>query len=49
MSGWTLFYTKEAEKDSKKLKQASLKKRWKAFCGLLSKIPFKTHRPLKNL
>ena len=49
MSSWTLFYTKEAEKDSKKLKQASLKEKAENLLGVIERNPFQNPPPFEQL
>jgi toxin YoeB len=49
MSGWTLFYTKEAEKDSKKLKQAGLKERAESLLRVIEQNPFQNPPPFEKL
>jgi len=49
MSGWTLFYTKEAEKDSKKLKQAGLKERAESLLQVIEQNPFQNPPPFEKL
>jgi Txe/YoeB family toxin of Txe-Axe toxin-antitoxin module len=45
MSGWTLFFTKEAEKDSKKLKQAGLKEKAESLLRVIELNPFQNPPP----
>ena len=49
MSSWTLFYTKEAEKDSKKLKQASLKEKAENLLRVIERNPFQNPPPFEKL
>ena len=49
MSGWTLFYTKEAEKDSKKLKQAGLKEKAENLLRVIERNPFQNPPPFEKL
>ena len=49
MSGWTLFFTKEAEKDSKKLKQAGLKDKAENLLGVIERNPFQNPPPFEKL
>ena len=49
MSGWTLFYTKEAEKDSKKLKQAGLKEKAESVMRVIERNPFQNPPPFEKL
>ena len=49
MSGWTLFFTKEAEKDSKKLKQAGLKESAERLLKVIERNPFQHPPPYENL
>lgn len=49
MSGWTLFYTKEAEKDSKKLKQASLKEKVESLLRVIKRSPLQNPPPFEKL
>ena len=49
MSGWTLFYTKEAEKDSKKLKQAGLKEKVESLLRVIERSPLQNAPPFEKL
>lgn len=49
MSGWTLFFTKEAEKDSKKLKQAGLKEKAESLLRFIELNPFQNPPPFEKL
>jgi len=49
MSGWTLFYTKEAEKDSKKLKQAGLKEKAESLLRVIERNPLQNPPPFEKL
>ena len=49
MSGWTLFYTKEAEKDSKKLKQAGLKEKVESLLRVIKRSPLQNPPPFEKL
>lgn len=49
MSGWTLFFTKEAEKDSKKLKQAGLKEKAESLLRFIELNPFQNRPPFEKL
>jgi toxin YoeB len=49
MSGWTLFFTKEAEKDSKKLKQASLKDKAESLLRVIELNPLQNPPPFEKL
>ena len=49
MSGWTLFFTKEAEKDSKKLKQAGLKEKAENLLRVIERNPFQNPPPFEKL
>jgi toxin YoeB len=49
MSGWTLFFTKEAEKDSKKLKQAGLKDKAESLLRVIELNPLQNPPPFEKL
>ena len=49
MSSWTLFFTKEAEKDSKKLKQAGLKEKAENLLRVIERNPFQNPPPFEKL
>ena len=49
MSSWTLFYTKEAEKDSKKLKHAGLKEKAESLLRVIERNPFQNPPPFEKL
>jgi toxin YoeB len=49
MSGWTLFFTKEAEKDAKKLKQADLKGKAESLLRVIEQNPFQNPPPFEKL
>jgi hypothetical protein len=46
---WRLVYTKQAQKDAKKLAAAGLKKKAQAIIDILQKNPFQTLLHMKNL
>ncbi|MBN1587837.1 MAG: Txe/YoeB family addiction module toxin [Candidatus Omnitrophica bacterium] len=46
---WRLVFTKDAQKDAKKLSQAGLRSRAEKLLGLLSKNPFQTPPPYEKL
>ena len=48
-SEWTLFYTREAQKDARKLKQAGLKQKAEDLLGILKRNPFQTPPPYEKL
>ncbi len=49
MVGWRLVYTKQAQKDAKKLKTLGLKEKAKRILELLEKNPFQTPPPYEKL
>jgi len=49
MSSWTLFFTKEAEKDSKKLKHAGLKEKAENLLRVIERNPFQNPPPSEIL
>ena len=49
MSGWTLFFTKEAEKDAKKLKQAGLKGKAESLLRVIERNPHQNPPPFEKL
>lgn len=46
---WTLVFTKQAQKDAKKLKRAGLKQKAEQLLGILKKNPFQTPPPYEKL
>lgn len=46
---WRLFYTKQAQKDAKKLSAAGLRRKAETLLALLSKNPFQTPPPYEKL
>lgn len=46
---WTLLFTREAQKDAKKLKQAGLKEKTQGLLDIISKNPFQTTPPYEKL
>jgi toxin YoeB len=46
---WELVYTKQAQKDSKKLKSAGLKSKAEALLQILQENPFQTPPPFEKL
>lgn len=46
---WTLYYTKQAQKDAKKLKSAGLKEKAEKILEVLAKNPFATQPPYEKL
>jgi Txe/YoeB family toxin of toxin-antitoxin system len=46
---WRLFYTKQAQKDAKKLSAAGLRRKTETLLALLSKNPFQTPPPYEKL
>ena len=49
MSGWTLFFTKEAERDAKKLKQADLEGKAESLLRVIEQNPFQNPPPFEKL
>ena len=49
MSSWTMFFTKEAEKDSKKLKHAGLKEKAESLLRVIERNPFQNPPPFEQL
>ena len=49
MVAWRLFYTKQAQKDAKKLSAAGLRRKAEALLEVLSKNPFHTPPPYEKL
>ena len=49
MSSWTLFFTKDAEKDAKKLKQAGLKEKAGNLLEVIKQNPFQNPPPYEKL
>ena len=46
---WTLYYTRQAQKDAKKLAAAGLKPKAEALLALLRENPFQTPPPYEKL
>ena len=46
---WQIIYTKQAEKDTKKIVQAGLKEQVEDLLGILSINPFQFHPPYEKL
>ena len=46
---WTLVYTKQAQKDAKKLSSSGLKPKAKQLLGILSENPFQNPPPYEKL
>jgi len=46
---WAIVYTKQAQKDSKKLKSAGLKSKAEALLQILQENPFQTPPPYEKL
>ena len=49
MSSWTLFSTKDAEKDAKRLKQAGLKEKAGNLLEVIEQNPFQNPPPYEKL
>jgi toxin YoeB len=49
MSSWALFFTKDAEKDAKRLKQAGLKERAENLLRVIEQTPFQNPPPFEKL
>jgi toxin YoeB len=49
MVTWRMVYTKQAQKDAKKIAAAGLKPKAKKLLGILSKNPFQTPPPFEKL
>ena len=49
MSSWTLFFTKDAEKDAKRLKQAFLKEKAENLLRVVEQNPFQSPPPYEKL
>ncbi len=49
MVKWEIVYTKQAQKDSKKLKSAGLKSKAEALLQILQENPYQTPPPYKKL
>ncbi|NIR52320.1 Txe/YoeB family addiction module toxin [candidate division KSB1 bacterium] len=49
MGKWKVVYTKQAQKDAKKLNSAGLRPKTEKLLKLLSKDPYKTPPPYKKL
>ncbi|MBU4343234.1 MAG: Txe/YoeB family addiction module toxin [Candidatus Omnitrophica bacterium] len=49
MVGWKLVYTKQAQRDAKKLSAATLRPKAEAILEILKKNPFQTHPPFEKL
>lgn len=49
MVGWELFFTKQAQKDAKKLKQSGLKEKAQNLLRVISANPFQTPPPFEKL
>jgi toxin YoeB len=49
MVAWQLFYTKQAQKDAKKISAAGLKEKAESLLHLISKNPFQNPPPFEKL
>ena len=49
MSSWTLFFTKDAEKDAKRLKRACLKEKAENLLRVIEQNPFQSPPPYEKL
>ena len=49
MVSWTLLYTKDAQKDAKKLKNAGLKKKAQSLLDVIARDPFANPPPYEKL
>jgi Txe/YoeB family toxin of toxin-antitoxin system len=49
MSSWALFFTKDAEKDAKRLKQAGLKEKTGNLLEVIEQNPFQNPPPYEKL
>ncbi len=49
MVNWKLVYTKQAQKDAKKLSATGLRPKAEAILGILKKNPFQTPPPFEKL
>lgn len=49
MSGWRLLYTRQANKDAKKLAQASLRSKAEQLLAVLTENPFQKPPPYEKL
>lgn len=49
MSNWTLVFTKQAQKDAKKLAQAGLRPKAEALLEILNRDPFQNPPPSEKL
>ncbi len=49
MVNWTLFFTKHAQKDAKKLQQSGLKEKAQKLLEILSENPFQMPPPFERL
>jgi Txe/YoeB family toxin of toxin-antitoxin system len=49
MSSWALFFTKDAEKDAKRLKQAGLKEKAGNLLEVIEQNPFQNPPPYEKL
>ena len=49
MSSWALFFTKDAERDAKRLKQAGLKERAENLLRVIEQTPFQNPPPFEKL
>ena len=49
MSRWRLVYTKQAQKDAKKLASAGLKEKARTLLDILAEDPFTSPPPIENL
>ena len=49
MVGWKLVYTKQAQRDAKKLSTAGLRPKAETILEILKKNPFQTHPPFEKL
>jgi len=47
--GWKLIYTKQAQKDAKKLSSAGLRSKAEALLEIIKKKPFQTPTPFEKL
>jgi Txe/YoeB family toxin of toxin-antitoxin system len=47
--GWKLIYTKQAQKDAKKLSSAGLRSKAEALLEIIKKNPFQTPPPFEKL
>lgn len=49
MSDWKIVYTKQAQKDAKKIKSSGLKKKTQDLLEILSQNPYQTPPPFEKL